>query len=96
VAFEPIFTRIIGHSIWDVYHFPKSANGTEFSETWWVARWIAPIQKTVFALVAIGMVWAFINVVVDRERKANAVGVAFSIALFLIVAFLYASFGQFF
>lgn len=96
VVFEPIFTRIIGHSIWDVYHFPKSATETEFSETWWVARWLGPIQKTVFALVAIGTVWAFINVVVDRERKANSVGVACSVALFLIAVFLHASFGQFF
>ena len=96
VALEPIFTRIIGHSIWDTYHFPQSADGTHFSETWWVARWLEPLQKTVFALVVIGMVWAFFNVVVGRERKANAVGVLISIALFLLAAFLYASFGQFF
>jgi hypothetical protein len=96
VALEPIFTRIAGHSIWDTYHFPKSASGIEFSETWWVARWLEPLQKTVFDLVVIGMVWAFFNIVVGRERKANVVGVLVSIALLAVAVFLHASFGQFF
>src|SRR5690242_6557142 len=38
-AFEPLFTKIIGHDIRDVYQFPKKPDGTEFSESWWLARW---------------------------------------------------------
>jgi hypothetical protein len=32
-GFEPTFTKIIGHDIRDVYHFPKAPNGLEFSES---------------------------------------------------------------
>lgn len=95
-AFEPVFTKIIGHNIRDIYHFPKAANGTEFSESWWLARWQDPIQNVVFVLVPIGIVWALINAAMDRQRKANLVGLAMAMGLVVLWVFLYAAIGQFF
>jgi hypothetical protein len=95
-AFEPVFTKVIGHNIRDVYHFPKAANGVEFSESWWLARWQGPIQNVVFVLVPIGIIWALINAAMDRQRKANLVGLAMGVALVVLWVFLYAAFGQFF
>jgi hypothetical protein len=80
-AFEPIFTKVIGHNIRDVYHFPKRADGLEFSESWWIARWQGPIQNVVFILVPIGIVCALVNAAIDRDRKANLVGLATGIGL---------------
>jgi hypothetical protein len=96
VIFEPIFTKRIGHSIWDIYHFPKSANGVEFSETWWLAKWLNPIQKLVFVLVPIGLVWGMINTATDRQRKANTIGLAVGIALLIVAIWINATIGQFF
>ena len=95
-AFEPLFTKIIGHNVRDVYHFPKRADGLEFSESWWLARWQGPIQDVVFILVPIGVVWALINAAANRERKANLVGLATGMGLVVLWVFLYASIGQFF
>lgn len=95
-AFEPIFTKIIVHNIRDVYHFPKRADGLEFSESWWIARRQGPIQNVVFIFVPIGIVWALVNAAIDRDRKANLVGLATGIGLVVLWAFLYASIGQFF
>jgi hypothetical protein len=96
VALEPVFTRMVGHSIWDMYHFPKSPNGTEFSETWWVARWQTPIQHVVFGLVPIGIIGAFINAIAGREPKANVVGALVGVALATVALYLFVSIGQFF
>jgi hypothetical protein len=95
-AFEPIFTKVIGHNIRDVYHFPKRADGLEFSESWWIARWQGPIQNVVVILVPIGIVWALVNAAIDRDRKANLVGLATGMGLLVLWAFLYAAIGQFF
>jgi hypothetical protein len=35
-AFEPVFTKIIGHNIRDIYHFPKAANGGLSSTQLWI------------------------------------------------------------
>jgi hypothetical protein len=94
--FEPLFTRVIGHNIRDVYHFPKRPDGLEFSESWWLARWQEPIQSVVFVLVAIGIVWALVNAARNRERKANLVGLATGVALVVLSVFLTATFGLFF
>jgi hypothetical protein len=95
-AFEPIFTKIIGHNIRDVYHFPKRADGLEFSESWWIARWQGPIQNVVLILVPIGIAWALLNAATDRERKANLVGLATGMGFLVLCVFLYAAIGQFF
>jgi len=95
-AFEPIFTRIIGHNIRDIYHFPKAADGTEFSESWWLARWQAPIQNVVFILVPLGIIWALINAAMDRQRKANLIGLATGVGLVVLWMFFYSAIGQFF
>jgi hypothetical protein len=95
-TFEPLFTRVIGHNIRDVYHFPKRPDGLEFSESWWLARWQEPIQSVVFVLVAIGMVWALVNAARNRERKANLVGLATGLGLVVLSVFLTATFGLFF
>jgi len=95
-AFEPVFTKIIGHNIRDIYHFPKAANGIEFSESWWLARWQGPIQNVVFILVPIGIVWAFINAAVDRQRKANLLALAMGVGLIVLWVFLNTTIGQFF
>jgi hypothetical protein len=95
-AFEPVFTKIIGHNIRDLYHFPKDANGTEFSESWWLARWQGPIQNVVFILVPIGIVWALVNAAIDRQRKANLVGLAMGVGFVALWVFFYATIGQFF
>jgi hypothetical protein len=95
-GFEPTFTKIIGHDIRDVYHFPKTANGLEFSESWWIARWQGPIQTVALILVPIGVVWALVNLTIDRERKANLVALATGIGLVVLFVFLQASIGQFF
>jgi hypothetical protein len=95
-AFEPIFTKIIGHNIRDVYHFPKRADGLEFSESWWIARWQGPIQNVVFILLPIGVVWALVNAAIDRDRKANLVGLAAGIGLVTLWVLLYSAIGQFF
>ena len=95
-AFEPVFTKVIGHNIREIYHFPKDANGIEFSESWWLARWQEPIQNVTFILVAIGIVWALVNAAMDRQRKANLVGLAMGVSLLLLWVFFYAAIGQFF
>ena len=95
-AFEPLFTRVIGHNIRDVYHFPKRPDGLEFSESWWLARWQEPIQSIVFVLVPIDIAWALVNAVRDRERKANLVGLATGVGLVVLSVFLTATFGLFF
>jgi hypothetical protein len=95
-AFEPVFTKIIGHNIRDIYHFPKAPDGLEFSESWWLARWQGPIQAVVFILVPIGVVLALLNAAIDRERKANLIGLATGMGLVVLWAFLYATIGQFF
>ena len=94
-AFEPLFTKIIGHSIRDIYDFPKRADGLQFSESWWLARWQDPIQKVVFVLVPIGIAWALVNSALNRERKANLVGLATGFGLVVLWVFLYATVGQF-
>lgn len=38
------------------------------------AYWQEPIQYVVFILVPIGIVWALINAAMDRQRKANLLG----------------------
>jgi len=95
-AFEPLFTRVIGHNIRDVYHFPKRPDGLEFSESWWLARWQNPIQSVVFILVPIGVVWALVNASRNRERKANLVGLAIGVGFVVLSVFLTATFGLFF
>jgi len=95
-AFEPLFTRVIGHNIRDVYHFPKRPDGLEFSESWWLARWQEPIQSVVFVLVPIGIAWALVNAVRDRERKANLVGLTIGVGLVVLSVFLTATFGVLF
>lgn len=95
VVFEPVFTKITGHSIWDMYKFPKSASGTEFSETWWLARWLSPIQNTVSILVPIGIAWALINAATGRERELNLIGATVGAILVLLAVFLAATIGQF-
>jgi hypothetical protein len=95
-AFEPVFTKIIGHNIRAIYHFPRAANGTEFSESWWLARWQGPMQNIVFVLVPLGVVWALVNAATDRHRKANLVGLATGMGLLVFWVFLYAAIGQFF
>jgi hypothetical protein len=95
-AFEPIFTKIIGHNIRDVYHFPKTPDGLEFSESWWIARWQGPIQNVVFILVPIGVIWALVNAAMDRQRKGNLLGLALGMGLVVLWVFLYAAIGQFF
>ena len=95
-AFEPLFTKIIGHNIRDVYHFPKRADGLEFSESWWLARWQDPIQNVIFILVPIGIAWALVNSATNRERKANLVGLAVGMGLVVLWVWLYAAIGQFF
>jgi len=95
-AFEPLFTKVIGHNIRDVYHFPKRPDGLEFSESWWHARWQGPIQNVVFILVPIGIAWALVNAATNRERRANLVGLATGIGLAVLWVFLYAAIGQFF
>lgn len=94
-AFEPLFTRVIGHNIRDLYHFPKKPDGLEFSESWWLARWQEPIQSVVIVLVLIGIAWALVNAVRDRERKANLVGLATGVGLVVLSVFLTAMFGLF-
>src|SRR3954469_24449377 len=84
LAFEPVFSKLVGHSIFDMYHFPKSPNGIEFSETWWIARWQSPIQDVVFVLVPVGIVWAFINAVAGRDPKANVAGLFVGFVLVLV------------
>lgn len=95
-AFEPLFTRVIGHNIRDVYHFPKRPDGLEFSESWWLARWQEPIQSVAFVLVPVGIAWALVNAARDRERKANLVGLATGVGLVVLSVFLTATFGLFF
>lgn len=95
-AFEPLFTRVIGHNIRDVYRFPKRPDGLEFSESWWLARWQEPIQSVVFVLVPTGIAWALVNIVRDRERKANLLGLAIGVGLVVLSVFLTATFGLFF
>ena|SRR5467141_3154401 len=95
-AFEPLFTKIIGHNIRDVYHFPKRADGLEFSESWWLARWQDPIQNVIFIVVPIGIAWALVNSATNRERKANLVGLAVGMGLVVLWVWLYAAIGQFF
>lgn len=96
-TFEPLFTKIIGHNIRDVYHFPKRADGLEFSESWWLARWQGPIQNVVFILVPVGIAWAIVNSAINRERKANLVGLAAGMGLVVLCVLLYAAtIGQFF
>lgn len=95
-AFEPVFTKLIGHNIRDVYRFPKQQNGTEFSESWWLARWQDPIQNVVLVLVLIGIVWALVNATIDRERKANFVGLVTGVALVVLWLVMSSAFGLFF
>jgi hypothetical protein len=94
-AFEPAFTKIIGHNIREIYHVPRASNGTEFSESWWLARWQGPIQNVVFVLVPIGSVWALINAAMGRQRKANLLGLAIGVSFVVLCVFLYAAIGQF-
>ena len=96
VALEPVFTRMVGHSIWDMYHFPKSPNGTEFSETWWVARWQSPIQHMFFVLLPVGIIWAFINAIAGREPKANVVGALIGVALVAVALYFTVALAPFF
>jgi len=96
VALQPVFTRIVGHSIWAMYHFPKSANGIEHSETWWVARWLSPVQTVFLILLPIGIVWALVNAIRGHQPKANAVGAVVGIVLVLVSVYLTAAFGLFF
>jgi hypothetical protein len=95
-AFEPIFTKIIGHNIRDVYHFPKRADGLEFSESWWLARRQGPIQNVVFILVPVGVVWALVNAAMDRQRKANLVALWAGVGLMVLALFLSAGVAQLF
>jgi hypothetical protein len=95
-AFEPVFTKIIGHNIRDIYHFPKAANGTEFSESWWLARWQGPIQNVVFILVPVGVVWALVNAAMDRQRKENLVAFWAGVGLMALALFLSAGGAQLF
>jgi hypothetical protein len=94
-AFEPLFTKAIGHNIRDIYHFPKTADGLEFSESWWLARWQGPIQYVAFILVPTGIAWALVNAATNRERKANLIGLATGTGLVVLWVFLYATIGQF-
>ena len=95
-AFEPIFARIIGHNIRDVYQFPKRPDGLEFSESWWLARWQGPIQSAVIILVPIGIAWALINAAIDRQRKANLLAFWVGVGLMLTALFLSAGIAQLF
>jgi len=93
-AFEPIFSRIIGHNIRDVYHFPKRPDGIEFSESWWLARWQGPIQSVVFILVPIGIAWALVNAAMDHQRKANLFAFWAGVGLMVLALFLSAGIAQ--
>jgi hypothetical protein len=95
-AFEPIFSRLIGHNIRDVYHFPKRPDGLEVSESWWLARWQGPIQSVVFILVPIGIAWALVNAAIDHQRKANLFAFWTGVGLMLLALFLSAGLAQLF
>ena len=96
VRFRATFHKDHWPNIRDVYHFPKRADGLEFSESWWLARWQDPIQNVTFILVPIGIAWALVNSATNRERKANLVGLAVGMGLVVLWVLLYAAIGQFF
>jgi len=96
VRFRATFHKSHWSQYRDVYHFPKRPGGTEFSESWWLARWQEPIQSVAFFLVPIGIAWALVNAATDRERKANLVGLAAGVGLVVLSVFLTATFGSFF
>jgi hypothetical protein len=95
-GFEPVFTKIIGHNIRDIYHFPRAANGTEFSESWWLARWQGPLQNVVLILLPIGIVWALVNAALDRQRKANLFAFWTGVAVMVLAGGLAAGIAQLF
>jgi hypothetical protein len=71
-AVPGIFTHVIGHPVTDMYQFPPDASGVREAESWWVARWVHPIQWVMLGSVVMGMTWALVNIAHRRKRLLNA------------------------
>jgi hypothetical protein len=83
-SFPRVFEAMIGHSIWDDFHFPVDKNGTSFSGTWILVRWIDPLRGLFAVALLVAFVWAIVNLVAGCGRKMNVVALGFCL-LWIIV-----------
>lgn len=79
-AVPSLFQSLLGHSIHSQYTYPPTSSGVRITETWVAARWWVPIGMTFSGVVLVGIVWAFINLLMGRQRIANAM--AFCLGIF--------------
>ena len=86
-ALQSASTRIFGHSIWDITQFRTPSLPTECGWTWWTASWLTPLRDTVSMLLLTGILWAFINAVVGRQRTANTIGAIVGFTTVLLAVF---------
>ncbi len=82
------FEKLLGHSIWDLYHYSTRPDGIQVSETWLSARWWPPLRTTYLVLVLIGIVWAIANLIKRRGIKLNLLAFSFGL-LWLVVSFYF-------
>lgn len=83
-SFPRVFGAVIGHSIWDDFHFPVDKSGTSYSGTWILVRWIDPLRDMFAVTLLIALVWAIVNMLAGYGRKLNAVALSFCL-LWIIV-----------
>jgi hypothetical protein len=79
--------RIFGHSIWDMARFRKPAFPSGCGWTWWTASWLAPLLNTVLMLLLTGILWAFINAVMGRQRRVNTAGAVVGFTTVLLAVY---------
>jgi hypothetical protein len=88
-SFPRVFGAVIGHSVWDDFHFPVDKNGMGYSGTWILVRWIDPLRDMLAVTMLIAFVWAIVNLLAGYGRKINAVALSF--CLVWIVVGIYVS-----
>jgi hypothetical protein len=83
VAFPKACQSLLGHSIWDDFHFPVDANGTHYSGTWVVVRWMEPLGTAFEVALFVAFFWAILNLAIGCARKANFAALSLCLLWFL-------------
>lgn len=88
LALPALFEKAIGHSIWADYEPARIIGVTQSGGTWWLVRWLDPIQLAYSWIVFGGLVWAAVNLGRGRARGWNLAALLVGLLGFVATLFL--------
>jgi hypothetical protein len=79
-----LFQRLLGHSIDADYTVVRGRGGMKITETWFLGRWLEPLQSLAIAVIAIGVAWAAWNLLKRGSRVSNIVALCLGIVWIVV------------